>query len=234
MAAGQTKWCLWQHQKCFIDQLFILLPLEQLIISLAVYIHNIIDKLSFFLYLRSQMRQLQMLKKQKSDYGGTLQKKRKGRIGPRPLATKHSMHLVLRSSKAKGEQSFRHSKNRNHIERITTKFAKKYGVRILSLANVGNHLHYHIQLTQRLTYKPFIRALTSAIAMAVTGTSRWRPLKKTRRDCFWDYRPFTRIVFGLKAFLALRDYVEVNQLEGLGVFRERARFVIRHGLRVDT
>lgn len=169
-------------------------------------------------------RQTNLIRKMTSAYGGSLMTKRKGRVGGRPLATRHSMHLVLRSTKAKGEMSFRRTKNSKAIGAIVGKFSRKYGVQVLSLANVGNHLHFHIKLGNRYAYKPFIRAVTSAIAMAVTGVSRWKPGEGSK---FWDYRPFTRVIDGgLKAFLSVRDYVRINQLEGAGFVREVARIVV--------
>ncbi|NJM10240.1 MAG: hypothetical protein HC883_05100 [Bdellovibrionaceae bacterium] len=84
-------------------------------------------------------------------------------------------------------------------------------------------LHLHIQLTNRFTYKAFIRGSTAAIAMAVTGASRWNKLKIK----FWDYRPFTRVVIGRRAVLSLRDYIRVNRLEGQGYDRGHARLVVR-------
>jgi putative transposase len=170
-------------------------------------------------------QQLDMLPKSQNAYGGTLRSSRKGR-GARAISTKHSMHTVLRSSLAIKDWSFR--RHDKAIKEILTKFASKYGVRIISVANAGNHLHMQLQFAVRSTYKAFMRAITGAIAMAVTGASRWRPLKKH----FWDYRPFTRIVIGFKAFLSLKDYIQINKLEGYGYDRSQARFLIewkRHG-----
>jgi hypothetical protein len=135
------------------------------------------------------MKQLTLLKLESKSHGGLLRRKRKGR-GARPLAAKESMHLILKSSKAKGEWSFKRRENAFKIKCIFEKFAKKYHVRILSIANVGNHLHLHIQLFYRRGYVPFIRAVTSAIAMAITKRSRWNKIKVK----FWDYRPFTRVI----------------------------------------
>jgi hypothetical protein len=115
------------------------------------------------------MKQYQLLKDSPKAYGGDLLKTRKGRSEGRPLDTKNTMHLILRSTKAIGPWSFWKPKNKNEIRRITSKFSQKYGIKIISMANVGNHLHFQIKLTNRFTYKPFIRAMTSAIAMAVTG-----------------------------------------------------------------
>ncbi len=157
-------------------------------------------------------------------FGGELMKSRKGRQGFRPLVTKSTMHLVLRSSVARGNWSFRTQNNDKMIRKIIERFSSKYAVRILSLANVGNHLHLQIHLTKRVLYKPFIRAITAAIAMAVTGASRWKKLNVK----FWDYRPFTRIVVGRRAYLTLRDYIRINILEGQGVPRAKATFWLKN------
>ena len=141
------------------------------------------------------------------------------------------MHLVMRSSKAKGAWSFRNPNNEKKIRDIVTKFSKKHGVKILSLANVGNHLHFHIKLSNRFTYVKFIRAVTAAIAMAVTKKSRWNvPIAITdsskKKEKFWDYRPFTSLVDSFKQFLNLRDYIRINVLEGFGYRRNEARFIL--------
>lgn len=172
--------------------------------------------------------QLKLLANEPNAYGGTLLKTRKGRARGRPLATKNSMHLVLRSTKAKGDWSFRRSANKKKIEQIIHKFSKRFAVGIISVGNVGNHLHFHIQLTNRFTYKPFIRAVTAAIAMAITGRNKWT--KDTiAKIKFWDYRPYTRVVIGYRALLSLRDYIRINQYEGFGYSREEAEYIVRNG-----
>ncbi len=168
------------------------------------------------------MKQLLLLKSQPSAYGGELFNTRAGRSRPRPLSTRETMHLVLSSTRAKGELSFATRTNRARIDRILKRFSKKFGVKILSYANVGNHLHFHMKLGNRQLYAPFIRALTAAIRMAVTGASRW-----SKQPKFWDYRPFTRVVKSFRAFLNLKDYVAINELEGRGCPREQARFIVR-------
>lgn len=175
----------------------------------------------------TRLPQLAMLKREKSAYGGELRKTRAGR-GARPLATRQTMHLVLRSSLAKGEWSLRHARHRRRVTEIVLRFARTNGVRVFSMANVGNHLHLHIKLGNRFAYAGFIRAISGAIAQAVTGRTRWQTdssvLSNSReRLRFWDYRPFTRIVESLRAVLGLRDYVRLNQLEGEGANRREAR-----------
>ena len=126
---------------------------------------------------KSQQNSLFQAKNTKS-YGGKLLNTRKGRRCGRPLATRQSMHFVLRSSKAKGVLSFKYKNNPQRIKSIIAKFSHKYGIMVYSLANVGNHLHMHIKLGPRGGYKPFIRAVTSAIAMAVTGAGKGNPMKQ--------------------------------------------------------
>ena len=167
--------------------------------------------------------QLQLLKKTKSDYGGALRNKRAGRAGPRPISTQHSMHLVLRSSKATGDWSFLREKNKSKIKEIIDRFSRKWGVVVKRMENVGNHLHLHIQITSRHTYRKFIRAVTGAIAMAVTGASRWNKMATGR---FWDLRPFTRFVIGYNAVTILREYLDLNALERNGCDRELAKLFV--------
>ncbi len=114
------------------------------------------------------------------------------------------MHLVLRSTRAVGKWSFLKHQNQKSITNILKKFATKYGIKIISFANVGNHLHLQIKLSNRYTYNPFIRAITGAIAMAVTQISRWRKSKIQKR--FWNCRPFTCVAKNFRAFLNLKSY----------------------------
>ncbi len=183
--------------------------------------------------------QTSLFKKRKSDYGGALRSTRKGREGARPISIKHTMHLVLRSTQAKGEWSFRNAKHDKNIRRIVEKFAFVYGIRVISIANAWNHLHLQIKLSNRFTYAPFIKAITGAIAMSVTGRSRWSKTGKedsTRASAdtktlrskakFWDHRPFTRIAASFREFLNLRDYVRMNQIEGDGWNRQQSREMV--------
>lgn len=169
-------------------------------------------------------RQLKLFKDEPKAYGGSLLKKRKGRQGHRPLDTKNTMHLVLRSSHAKAGWSFRVGDNPKKVSAILKRFARKYGVQLLAVANVGNHIHIHMKLGHRMGYKPFIRAVTAAIAMAITGMSRWKKLEIK----FWDLRPYTRVVLGREAWLHLTKYLRINQLEGMGYSRETAKIVMAY------
>lgn len=178
--------------------------------------------------MAKKQKQLDFFKRSTDRYGGSLQTTRKGRQGARPLSTRHHMHFVLRSTQATGAWSF--TRHRQKIHQIIQKFGQKFGVKVHSMANVGNHLHLHLQFTSRLTYKPFIRAITAAIMMAVTKSSRWNQPRNvsmnsngSRNTRFWDRRPFSRIVQSFRAQLTLKDYIAINHLEGFGYDRSEAR-----------
>jgi hypothetical protein len=94
-------------------------------------------------------------------------------------------------------------------------------VQIESYVNVGNHLHLQIKLFRRQYYAPFIRAITAAIMICVSGFTRWK--KKTNGFQFWDLRPFTRIASTYREFLRLNDYIALNIEEAKGLTREQAR-----------
>jgi len=161
--------------------------------------------------------QSQSLKKM-HQFGGSLLKKSNAKT-KRPLSTKHAMHVVLRSSKAKGEWSLRSLKNQKIVEKLTRTLAKKYSIKIYEYANVGNHLHLLIKLSNRYTFAPFIRALSGSIALKVTGSNKLKALKEK----FWDYRPWTRIVEWKKAYSIAKDYVIQNHLEAMGLIPYKPR-----------
>src|SRR5690349_1129433 len=72
-------------------------------------------------------------------HGGSLhlgQRKEK-----RPLDPKRPIHLVMRSSRAKGEWSFLRPSTEVRIKKIVYSQARKFQVEIKQYANSGNHLH---------------------------------------------------------------------------------------------
>lgn len=162
-------------------------------------------------------------KKEKSDHGGSLKNPQKRK---RPLGFDSSLHLVLRSTSAKNEWSFK--KFNFEIDSILNKFAHRFHIKILSYANVGNHIHLHIKIQSRKHYRSFIRAICSAIMLKITGFSRWK--KPPKGFQFWDKRPFSRIVCTWTEFLKLKKYILINQWEGVGIKRDLAKEWVNHGL----
>jgi|FLYM01.1.fsa_nt_gi REP element-mobilizing transposase RayT len=123
----------------------------------------------------------------------------------RPLKTTLPIHLGLKANQAR----MRLPKNFKSVHQLIYSTAKKYGIKIYSYANVGNHLHLLIKLSQLNLWAAFIRELTSKIA-AVVGPP-------ANGDKFWKYRPFTRIINGWKkAFVTMKNYIYLNKIEAEG------------------
>src|SRR6185437_3724919 len=72
----------------------------------------------------------------RTQYGGAPSKGH--RKLERPLSTKDWIHLVLKSDKDVGPFSLLRPRNRRIVESILKSKAKKFGIRIVDLANMGN------------------------------------------------------------------------------------------------
>ncbi len=137
----------------------------------------------------------------------------------RPVSTKKPMHVVLRSSFAKGSFSMQQSKNKQRIQVTLKSLSNRFGVKVYRFANSGNHLHLLVMPVSRQAYLHFIRALSGIIARIVLNAERG---SASLIDQFWDARPFTRIVEWGREFSKVREYIELNVLEAIG-FRSAYR-----------
>lgn len=156
-----------------------------------------------------------------TSFGGSLLKKKAHRHA-RPVSSKQSMHLVLKSTKATGRYSFRYGQNAANIKQLIESLCSKYGVKLIKFSNNFNHLHLHAKFSSRVTYLRFIRTITAKLAMLVTGTKKSNSLKTIfGKKRFWDYRPFSRIVYGFRGWKMAQDYIRLNQLEAEHVVRKR-------------
>jgi len=131
----------------------------------------------------------------------------------RPMDSKKALHLVLKSSQAVGEKSFKSEKFEAKIWKIISKHAENKGIKLYEYANGGNHLHLLLRAKHRDDYIAFIKAITGLIARTVGKSERGKPLKKK----FWDARPFSRIVgFAKQEFNSIKTYLLRNTLEAIG------------------
>ncbi len=159
-------------------------------------------------------QQLQLFShKQLRFFGGSLLKGNAKKA--RPISTKESLHLVLKSKYALGSKSMLQKKNALHINFLVRKQAQKFGVKIYEFVNVGNHLHLVIRVGNRQLYSSFIRSITGLIARHVMGAERGRSLdlpceSKTSKK-FWEARPFTRLIAWGKDYLFVKKYMDKNR-----------------------
>ncbi len=152
------------------------------------------------------MKQLSMLKKPTTEFGGSLETKGR-RKTERPLDRNKPMHFVLKSNKA-----FVLFKNQVGLRKLLRKQAETFGIKIYS--ETIQRDHWHIVL--RITNRGFIRALTGLIARLL-GKGVWR------------LRPFSRLAHWGKDLGQLSDYLLLNECEANGIVpyairkRERGR-----------
>ena len=152
----------------------------------------------------------------------------------RPLSTKRWIHLVLKSDKAKGFLSFLHAKNKTWVEGILRAKAKKFGVRIDQMVNMGNHFHLKIKISSREGMGQFLKSTTTQIARKLTGARRGKPFGR-----FWQGLAFTRVLMSSLEELHLRGYFEANRVEAQQSTKARQECLRRfnawvHRLRTKT
>ena len=138
---------------------------------------------------------------------------------PRPISTKRPMHLVMRSSHARGQNSFLSPKRSKLIRELIYRSGKHQGVKIYRYANSGNHLHLIVLPSSRKAFQRFIRVISGLIARITLGVERGH----ARGIKFWDARPFTRILEWGRDFNTSCRYLLQNTLEALGFMKYRPR-----------
>lgn len=161
--------------------------------------------------------------KKAKEHGGTLSLGKRKTF--RPIDPKQALHVVLRSSKAKGALSMLHPNHCNSIEKFVKKTAIHWGVKLYRYANVGNHIHLLVQVPTREAWKRFSKELSGGIAQIVTGAQKGSALTRPQDDSipesakrgFWDHVLYTRIVSFGRDFNGMCRYIIKNLFEAAGV-----------------
>ncbi len=192
-----------------------------------------------------KQKQLSLLKPQAKFFGGALLHGKRKAL--RPLSSKDSIHFVLRSQWAYGKDSFLAKQNYNAIQKILKRFALQFGVRIYQQSTNSNHIHLLLRITNRQLYRAFIKAITGKIASHVIkqrckasgcrapeqSFKRFLEAKRmseagdgcraTKKQRFWQYRPFSRLVNWGKDFKISLQYLKQNTLEAVGFVAYKPR-----------
>ena len=179
-------------------------------------------------------RQLSFLPKIPLEHGGQI--RRGKRKIARPIALKQPLHVVMRSSMARGRHSMLTPAHETRVRAIVDATAEKYGIRVHRFVNVGNHLHLLVQTRTRPAFQGFLREIAGAIAMLVTGSRKSHPIdprgsaalgtdrsKGPRR--FWDLLAYTRVVSWGRDFASLKRYFIKNHFEAAGLLTRRMKAV---------
>lgn len=156
-----------------------------------------------------RFQQLNLIPKPSLAHGGGL------RVGKRkiqrPFDRKRPLHLVIKSTKAKGAWSFLNRRNKGLIHALALDLSARYGVKLYRYENVGNHIHLLAQFPSRRELKAFLRVFCQRVMFQVTGACKGNPQGK-----FFDAIAFSRVVSWGKEFLAMKTYLWKNAMEGLG------------------
>lgn len=155
-------------------------------------------------------------KTKRSVHGGAYAKGK--RKTARPFSAKKPIHLVLRSSRAKGAYSMLNPRNRGNINSTVYDHAVRCGVILYNYSNNGNHLHMLLRSKEHESLQKFLRSVAGIIARKVTGACKGNAQGK-----FWDSLAFSRVSEWGKAFDNLKNYVIQNILEAAGVVTYRER-----------
>ncbi|MBC7743335.1 MAG: hypothetical protein H7061_14145 [Bdellovibrionaceae bacterium] len=180
--------------------------------------------------------------KAKKFFGGALLQGRRKSI--RPLSSKDSIHLVLRSTWAMGSDSFLAKRNHQVIDAIINRFAKLFGVLIYRRAINSNHIHLLLRITNRRLYRAFIKAVSGQIACQVMQHKSFKYFSNSRQKSnggdgskasnkgskckvelsgFWQFRPFSRLVSWGRDFKNCVSYLKQNFLEAFGFVQYKPR-----------
>ncbi len=142
-----------------------------------------------------------------SEFGGSLLvNKRKGK---RPLSFKSPQHVVFKSETVDKTTSF--VKYKSGIQKIISKTAKEFGVKIYNTSINFNHIHNAFLFSSREQYNTFVRVVIARI-VAFLETKTGKSLKG-----LFNLRPYTRIVSWGRDFSRLLKYIVANTFEAEGV-----------------
>jgi hypothetical protein len=140
----------------------------------------------------------------------------------RPLDLRRPLHVVLRSSRARGAWSLRGQRGARIVRYALRRFVRRFDLRVYEFANVGNHLHLLLRCKCRLALQNFLRAFAGVTARFITGARKGRPIGR-----FWDFLSYSRIVAWGRDFSGVRAYVIRNALEARGIVPYRVRSLRR-------
>jgi hypothetical protein len=152
--------------------------------------------------------------KPRQEHGGFIRKGK--RKLARPFDAKRPVHLVLKSSRAKGSLSLQRPTNEKTLSKRVYGFAPKFGIKVLEFANSGNHLHLLIMASNRKGFQNYLRTVTAVLAREVSGARKGRKFGK-----FWDAPAFSRVISWGKALNLVKRYLALNNLEAFGFLPHR-------------
>lgn len=155
-------------------------------------------------------------------HGGSLAVGR--RRSRRPLNSKKSLHIVLKSNHAIGGRClFRHKKM---ILFVMRKACSLFRVKVYNFAIAGNHIHLLVKGSSREDVQNFFRVLAGHSAQNILklypmkkrgGAPDLKPGCEKNRRKFWSYLIYSRVISWGREFQVVSKYIQQNLLESLGL-----------------
>ena len=162
-----------------------------------------------------------------------MRKTRRGR-GRRPLSCKEPLHTVFKINKqALRYRSLRSPQTFLLIQKIVTKYALHFFVKVEQISIQHDHIHILIRTSRRSLFHHFFRVVAGQMAQRfekeglLNGRVTDTPKTGLRRALcsmkhkiqLWKHRPFSRVVRGYKAYKVVRNYIQLNEKEVLGAIK---------------
>ena len=197
--------------------------------------------------LKSIQRQFQLASNSRAlEHGGKHRKKRRGR-GRRAISCKDSLHVVFKINRiVLKTQSLRTHQNFKLSHEIIQKYAARFFVKIEQISIQGDHIHCLVRTCRRSFFHHFFRVASGQIAQQFEKTDklrhvideRFKSVTDTPKNALnnnanntinkqqntvkrklklWMYRPFSRVVRGYKSYKVVRNYIQLNEKEALGI-----------------
>lgn len=184
-------------------------------------------------------KQKSFFKASRKEHGGVLAVGK--RRAKRPLATKNSIHITMRSDLAKCQRSL--MKHKNLIRKVVLKASKRFEIKVYRYAICGNHLHFLIKGSYKSDIQNFFRVVAGHIAQGVLKLyplthdelrkTQWggvhaaqiipkKPCLKNQRK-FWALLLYSRIITWGKEFQTVSKYILQNTLEALNLIAYQPR-----------
>jgi REP element-mobilizing transposase RayT len=121
----------------------------------------------------------------------------------RPFSPNAPVHLVLRSTRARGAWSLLHRRNRAKVNAMIYVYAKRFQVKVYRAENVGNQLHLLVKAQEKKQLADYLRVLAGRVAVVVSGAQK----QVKRIGKFWDYLYWSRLVNWGQDFFNVRKLV---------------------------
>lgn len=154
------------------------------------------------------------------EHGGGIRKGK--RKLARPFDPSKSLHVTLRSSRARGPWSFMKLNHQKKINRALYSHAAKFHIKIYRFANAGNHLHILLKARSRKNLGRFLKTIGGLIPRLITNARKGRIVGQ-----FWDELVYSKVVQWGKHFKNTSAYVVKNTLEAFGIIPPRSQSLDR-------